>query len=112
MAVVLKKLFAPIQLSAIAQNYYTVDSGRKCLIKKLTFTNNDASARTVTVYLVPSGSSVSTTNIITNAQSISASGLYECFEAEGQMLSEGDSIWALSDVASMVTMHASGIEIV
>ena len=100
------------QLTASAATYYTCPSNTKALIKKLTFTNNDTSARTVTVYLVPSAGTAGVTNILTKAASIAAGATYEAFEAEGHILTAGATLQALADVTSMVTINASGVEIV
>jgi hypothetical protein len=107
-----KKLVAGSQLTASAATYYTAAANTKTLLKKLTFTNNDTTARTVTVYLVPSGGTAGVTNLLTKAASIAAGATYEAFEAEGHILAPGDTLQALADVTSMVTIQASGVEIV
>ena len=50
-----KKLIQGSQLTASAATYYTAPTNTRTLIKKVTFTNNDTVARTVTLYLVPLG---------------------------------------------------------
>lgn len=107
-----KKLVSGSQLTATVATYYTAPTNTKTLIKKLTFTNNDATARTVTVYLVTSGGTAGVTNILTKAASIAAGATYEAFEAEGHILAAGETLQALADSAAQVTIQASGVEIV
>lgn len=111
MAVTAKKLFAPAQLTASAATYYIVPANTSCLIKKITATNNDTVARTVTIYLVPSGGSAGVTNIIMKTKAIAAAETYEFTEIEGHVISTGDTIQALADSASQVTFQGSGVEI-
>lgn len=115
MAVTPKKLVPGIQIpnaAAATPGLYVCPANTKTLIKKVTFTNNDASARLVTVHLVASGGSASASNIVTKAISIAAGATYEAFEAEGHIMHPGDFITAFSDAASQVTAHISGVEII
>ncbi len=60
------------QLTNAAATYYTAPANTKVVLKKLTFTNTDTVARTVTVYLVPSGGTAGVTNILVSARAIAA----------------------------------------
>jgi hypothetical protein len=110
MAYTPKKLMTPAQLTGSAATYYTSPTNGRTVIKKMTFSNNDSSARTVTVYLIASGGSAGVTNILTIAKSLAASETWECTEAEGHIIGGGDFIQALADVTAKVTMHLSGVE--
>lgn len=115
MAVTPKKIIQGTLLpnaAAASPGLYACPANTKCLLKKLTFTNNDASARTVTVHLVASGGSASTSNILTKTVSIAAGATYEAFEAEGHILGPGDFITAFADTAALVACHGSAVEIV
>ena len=112
MSVTPKKIIPGSQLTNVVATYYTCPANTKCLVKKLTFTNNDTSARSVTLYLVPSGGTAGVTNLLTKAQSIVAGGVYEAFEASGHVLMPGDTIQALADTGAMVTIQGSGSEFV
>lgn len=112
MAVTPKVLIAPAQLTVSAATYYTVPANTTTIIKKLTFTNTSGTARTVTVYFIPSGGSASDTNTLTKTQSIPATSVWECYEAEGHTLGAGDFIQALADGATAVSVRASGLEVV
>lgn len=112
MAVTSKKLFNPALLTASAVTYYTAPANTSTLIKKLTFTNTDSVARTVTVHLVPSGGAATATNMLVDARPIATLDTFECFEAEGAMLNTGDFIQALASTTSVVNIQGSGVEFV
>ncbi len=100
------------QLTASAATYYTVPANTKSVIKKLTFTNTDTVARTVTVYLVPSAGTAGVTNILVSARAIAAGDTYDCTEALGQTLLPAGFIQALADVGSKVTIQGAVAEVV
>jgi len=106
-----KKLFSPALLTASAATYYTAPANTHTILKKLTFTNTDTVARTITVYLVPSAGSASATNTLTSAQTIAPGATYECFEGEGHVLNPGDFLQALASTATVVNIQGSGVEI-
>lgn len=115
MSVTPKKIIPGVQIpnaAATTPGLYAAPALTKCQIKKLTFTNNDASAHTVTIHLVASGGTAGVTNTVTKAVSIAAGGVYEAFEAEGHILQPGDFITAFADAATQVTCHGSGVEFV
>lgn len=109
-AVASKKLFQPAQLGVAAVTYYTVGANIRTTIDKLTFSNNTAIARLVTVYLVPSGGTASDTNTIRKTKTVPPNDTWECYEAEGHVLEAGDFIQALCDLASAVSIMGSGRE--
>lgn len=91
--------------------YYTADAGlMRALIKKLTFHNSDTSARTVVVYLVPSGGAASVTNQLTPVKSLLPDETWECYEAINQSLQGGGMIWALASVASKINILGTILE--
>jgi len=112
MSVTPKKIIAGSQLTASAATYYTAPANTRTKITKLTFTNSDTVARTVTLYLVPSGGSAGVTNLLVKAFPVGPGATYEAYEAEGHVLMTGDFIQALADSAGQVTIQASGLEII
>lgn len=112
MSVTAKKIIPGSQLTNAAATYYTAPANTTTQIRKLTFVNNDSSAHTVTVYLVPSGGTAGVTNLLVKAAAIAAGATFEAFEAEGHILQTGDFIQALADAGSQVTIQGSGVEIV
>ncbi len=114
MPITVKKLFAPAQLTGSVATYYTVPTGVRTIIKKLTVTNPTSSAavRTVTVHLVPSGGSASDTNMIVSAQPVAIGQALDLFVAENHILEQGDTIQALASAATDVSFQGSGLEVV
>lgn len=115
MSVTLSKIIQGVQLpnaAAASPGLYACPANTKVQIKKLTFTNNDSSAHTVTIHIVASAGTAGVTNIITKAASIAAGATYEAFEVEGHVLQPTDFITAFADAASQVTCHGSGIVVV
>jgi hypothetical protein len=78
-------------------------------IDKLTATNTTATAQTVSVYLVPSGGSVLSSNLVAKSVTIGAGLSYLFPEITGHDLANGDAIWGIAS-ASGVTIRAGGRE--
>lgn len=110
MSTITKKGFAPAQLTATAATYYTCPANTRSTFKKLTVSNNDVAARTVTAYLVPSGGAAGVTNIITVSQTVAAGEARDIYEIEGHTISGGDFLQMLADVAAKVTVHGTVVE--
>lgn len=102
-----KKLFAPTQLGTTAGTLYTVPASSKTLVKRLIVHNTDTAAHSITLYLVPNGGAAGPSNQVVK-HSIDAED-YAVFDLD-QVLEEGDTIQALADTASVLTIHGSGIE--
>lgn len=107
-----RRLTEGAQLTAGAVAYYTCPINTRCIIKKLTFANPTVNARLVTVYLVPSGGTATATSTLRPPRAVGPNDTWECFEAENHILEQGDSIQALADAITAITIMASGIEIV
>lgn len=90
---------------------YLVPEGKTTIIDKFTATNHDASARTLSVYLVPAGETPDTSNLIVAALSIAAGATEDITDLQNQILSESDAIHCVASVASMVVIRASGREV-
>lgn len=88
-----------------------ISSGKVVIIDKFTATNNDGSARTIDVHLVPDGGAADATNKITSALSIAAGASVDLPELKNHMLKAGDLISVVASVASMVVIRASGREV-
>lgn len=78
------------------------------IIKRAVFTNTDNVVVAITVYVVRSGSSAITGDIIIDAYPLSAGQAYVSPELSGMVLNPGDSIWALASIAAQVNTVASG----
>lgn len=106
-----RKIIPGSVLGTGATTYYTAPANTRCLIKKLTFTNVSSAAVLVTVYLVPSGGAAGDANTIRKQKTVAPLDVFECFEAENQVVEAGGFIQALADVASDITIQGSGIEL-
>lgn len=111
MAITGKRMVAGSQLTASAATYYTVGASTRAQIQAMTITNRNASSRTVTIHLVPSGGTADDTNIILAAKSLAQNESYKVIEAIGQWLEAGGTIQALASAATSVNLVASGIEV-
>jgi len=111
MTVTAKTLINTKLASATDNTEYTTPGSTTTIIDKMTVTNTDSSARTLTVYLVPSGQSASATYIIVKAQSVSAGQCYDLTELKNHILSTGDFIVVGASVAAVMVIRASGREI-
>jgi hypothetical protein len=88
---------------------YTVTTGQKVIIDKLTVTNIHASsAAALSVNLVASGDSAGANNLLLDAKSLAAGESYTCPEIVGHVLASGDFISTLCDTATALTIRASG----
>ena len=103
------QIIAPVQIAASTTTYYTVPTKNTALISRLTFTNTDTSARTITVYFVPSAGTAGNDNMLVDAQSIPVDTTWICQEAEGHILPAGATIQMIASSASKITAIGSAI---
>lgn len=111
MSVVVKTLISSKYASDSLNTEYTVPSGKKAIVDKFTATNTDASARTISIHLVPNGGAASAANLITSALSIPAGESVDLPEVKNHVLESGDFVSAIASVASKVVIRASGREV-
>lgn len=112
MSVTPKRLMAPAQLPAAAASQYTAPANTRTILKKCSFCNTTGTARVVTLYIVPSGGAANAADTLWSAVSVPAGATVEGYDIEGHVLLAGDAVWAFADVATAVTMHLSGMEVV
>ncbi len=106
-------LLEPTPVPAAATAIYTNNSGQNALLQKVTFTDNDTLAHTLTVWWVPSGGANGAANMVVNNVTISPKGptndgVYEAIVLEGHMLQPGDALWAIADDAAAVIAAITG----
>jgi len=102
-----KKLFNPTQLGISAVTLYTVPVDNKTLVKRIIAHNTDSSAHTITMNLVQSGGTAGVSNqVLKETISSESYGVYDL----DQVLEAGDTIQALADAGTVITIHGSGIE--
>jgi hypothetical protein len=99
------------QLGSSVGTLYTSPLATVTRIEKVTYTNTDTATHTVTVYLIPSGQSASTSNLITDAQAVGPSQSLNDVNIPGHYLNAGDKIAAFADTASVVNIAVGGTQI-
>ena len=112
MAYTAKSFVDGVNLTTAAVTYYTAPVATKSLIKKATFCNDNTFAVTVTINLVPSGSTAAYGNQITKTKVLSAAETWSCPDIENHVLEAGGFISMLASVTAKVGVRISGFEIV
>lgn len=95
------------QLTNASAALYTAPTGLWVQIVSLTCQNIDVATHNVTFHIVPSGSSSATSNIITNAQAITAGMSWNDPFVLGKVLNPGDALYGLADTGAVVNVFAS-----
>jgi hypothetical protein len=99
--------------SKYAENSQTTQvtsaAGVRTIVDKFTGYNGTASAVTLTVNLVPSGSAAGASNVKV-ARTIAAGETYTFPEMVGQVLNAGDFISTIAGTASAIVIRVSGRE--
>ena len=86
----------------------TVATGQKITTISLFLCNTDSTARTVSIYGVPSGGTPGVGNIIMKDLVIPATDTYK-FDIERFVLGPGEKIYVVADVTSVITATVSYI---
>jgi hypothetical protein len=98
--------FAPVAKAAL---FASPDGGLGTIVDKFTATNIDVTPRTVSVWVVPPGSTpVGNEFAVVMAKALAAGQCYLMPEVVGQMLASGGAIWVEASAASMVVVRANG----
>ena len=99
-------------LPAAAVLLYTVETGvmnAQVRLTSIALANQDAADRPVTMYKVPKGGTPLTSNIIVPAAKVPANTLMVINCMSGiVLLSEGQKLYGMCDVANKVTVTVSG----
>lgn len=111
MSVTAKPLFEAVQAAAAESTVYTVPSGTRTIIDKLTGTNTSGAAAAITVKLVPNGGVAGATNTIVSAKTLQAGEAYTFPEVVGHVLATGGFISLLASAAGAITVRGSGREV-
>ena len=100
-----------VNLTDSAVTYYTVGANTRAIIKKATFTNDDATAITVTINLVPSGGSAGYANSVTKTKTLAAGETWSCHDMENHELEAGGFISMVASVTAKIGCRISGYEV-
>lgn len=98
-----------VLLSVSAQVLYTAPANTVSRLSSVTFTNQDAAARQVSVHLVKDGSAPSNANRVVAPYVLAPGEAWTCPHLNHN-LNPGDSMQALADAASVVSVYGSVIE--
>lgn len=106
----LTTLFSTPALPTTAQStIYTAAIGQKVVINSLTVTNSDVVARNISIWFVPSGTSIGgSTNVVVNNVSIPAATTINFPTLQFQVLNAGDFIQAQASAAGFLKIFADG----
>lgn len=88
---------------------YTSPTGTWTQILKVLCVNTDSSVHAVTLYLVPSGGSIGTPFITTDAQAVLPAQSFNSPNEYGLVLGPGDKLFGFADTASVVNLFVSGL---
>lgn len=88
---------------------YTASTGMRTTIDKFTSTNYSGGAQSLTVYLVPSGGSATSSNLV-KIKTLSAGECYIWPEIVGHILNAGDAIYTNASAGTSINIRSSGRE--
>lgn len=108
MALTQTRLIGPSELASSTGVFYTTPSSTVTIVKEFLFANKTASARTVTLRLVPSGESESNIHDIFSSININANETLSF--ACSIVLNTGDKIASFASADSAVNIVANGYE--
>lgn len=96
--------------NAGTQEYLCANALISAIIDKFTAFNNNGSAVTLSIHIIPSGGSSGNSNLLVN-KSVTAGASLDVTELQNQILGPGDSIFVSASVGSQLTIRASGREV-
>lgn len=99
------------QLVANSTTTYYTGSNIKTRIDKATITNVNAAARTVTIYVVPSGGSAGDSTMIVKARSIAPSETWNVTDLIGHIMPADAILQLAASNASSLTLYVTGTTI-
>lgn len=88
----------------------TVAGNTKAVVRKLSFRNTGATARTVTVYVIAASGSAGTTNELA-VKAIAPGKTWNVIEIQGEIIETGMKVQAKQDAGTDVNANCSGANI-
>jgi hypothetical protein len=110
MATIEKTLVTPQQVTNSTATYYTA-TGVKTRIHKITVTNPTATARDITIYVVPSGGSAGDSTTIVKTRTVLPLETWDCWALSGHIIPSGGTLQAVASASTALTLYASGADI-
>lgn len=105
------KALVPAKTAEAYNNTQYTSTNVTTIIDKFTATNYSVVAATITVNLIPNGSSVGDSNVITKTRALQPNEVYTFPELVGQILEPGGAISTNAGTASSINIRVSGREI-
>ncbi len=107
--ITLLPLFEPLQLASAASPLFTATAPIR--IDKLTVTNTDTAAHTVSFYWVSAGGAFSVANLLVAARPLQVNESWDAQPFMGHVLSEGDQLFGMASVGGVVNCFGSGVQV-
>ena len=105
-------LYEAAEVTSSDTTIYIAPISTTVIIDQFSYGNNDSSAHTLNVNIIPNGGSVGATNLVVNAQPIVAAGTAGANGSlsmiQNQILLAGDSLSVKADSASKLVIRVSG----
>lgn len=111
MSVTAKALINARFAQSATTSEYTAPVSTHVIIDKFTATNADSSARTLSVYIVPSGASAASSNGVVLNLSIAAGATVDITSLQNQILNPGDSVAIVASAGTTIVVRMSGREV-
>jgi hypothetical protein len=88
---------------------YTVPAGKTVILKDITICNTSSTDATISLSIVPSGSTAGTANRILANLKVTANSIVDI--TLSQVMNEGDFLSAVQGTAGAITVVISGVEV-
>lgn len=98
-------------LTSAANPICTATATSGTWINSAVFTNTNSGVVTLTVYVVRSGDSTGTGNILIDGQTLAQQQAYVAPELQGRFLNQGDALWASASTGGVVNAIVDGFSI-
>lgn len=105
------KVLIPAKIAENTQTTQYTAAGVTAIIDKLTATNYNTTAATISINLVTSGDTAGNQNLITKTKTLQPSETYTFPEIVGHVLAAGGFISTIAGTASSINIRASGREV-
>lgn len=101
------KLANPIVVGITPSIFYTCPANVSVIVTSISVANSNTTDSTFSIYFVPSGGAPGLSNVMVPSGSLPANSMANF--SLGQVMTAGDTIQAVANVANVITLHGSGI---
>ncbi len=108
-----RNIIPGVRVTSTQDIYYTVPSSTRCVLKKVTLTNDDlGNAYTADIWIVPAGGTPVAGNQIGQDVAVGPTETREIFFLENAVMEPGSTLRMQASSGNKMTLFASGVEIV